>query len=314
MIENLSEIKKNLVKAKLAEKHSKMIQQIRKDIIELAILDAELDDINSRDQYIQFDTTKILQEIANTNWPTLTTTTYSFINIAMMGEDILQCKRCQGYDLVSNVPDESEELCAQCSMEAFQERRRLGQERERNEIVACKECGNKHPRYLLQTNPHYHTSSNVYCQPCLDRILQLFQRTCAICNIDYTAPDHAETFDLCSKCRTPLLTKEGRRVYHHNYRATSANLPATLTYKQWIQTLNFFDWKCAYCLRKFKGLEHYIPLGLNSAGTTANNCVPSCTHCNHTKQDKHPTEFERLFPTDNIARIKAYFANLAEHL
>jgi hypothetical protein len=48
--------------------------------------------------------------------------------------------------------------------------------------------------------------------------------------------------------------------------------------EQWIETLEYFDYTCAYCGGDYEVLEHYLPI--YKAGTTASNCVPACLHCN----------------------------------
>lgn len=65
-------------------------------------------------------------------------------------------------------------------------------------------------------------------------------------------------------------------------RAKNFGQPATLTLDQWLAVLNHFDRKCAYCQAKpYEVLEHFIPLSVNSLGSTAvENCVPSCRGCN----------------------------------
>jgi len=84
------------------------------------------------------------------------------------------------------------------------------------------------------------------------------------------------------------LTRIGDRVWQARERAIQANLPATLTVEQWLRTLEHFKWKCAYCEQRLGIIiEHFIPLPL--AGTTADNCVPSCYACNARKGNVHPS-------------------------
>ena len=96
----------------------------------------------------------------------------------------------------------------------------------------------------------------------------------------------------------------------HLMRAEEAGTPATLTLPQWQATITYFEYKCAYChTQTYQVLEHYMPIKL-SGGTSADNCIPSCKTCNTRKGNKHPDQFEHLFPTENIQRIKKYFASL----
>lgn len=104
---------------------------------------------------------------------------------------------------------------------------------------------------------------------------------------------------------------EARKVKHHNSRAKKANLPATLTPVQWLETVEYFQRKCAYCQKnEYTILEHYIPLG-HGKGTTADNCVPACGSCNNIKQSWNPNatygpDMERM--KEGFARVQAYLA------
>jgi hypothetical protein len=69
-----------------------------------------------------------------------------------------------------------------------------------------------------------------------------------------------------------------------NQRAKQAGARHDLTMEQWIETLEYFDYRCAYCGGKYEVVEHYLPV--HQAGTTASNCVPACLHCNIMKDRK----------------------------
>jgi hypothetical protein len=81
--------------------------------------------------------------------------------------------------------------------------------------------------------------------------------------------------------------REANAVKRHNERAIEAGCQATLTITQWINTLDYYEWRCAYCEGPYEELEHRIPIILGG-GTIAINCVPSCRPCNRTKSMKHP--------------------------
>jgi 5-methylcytosine-specific restriction endonuclease McrA len=93
----------------------------------------------------------------------------------------------------------------------------------------------------------------------------------------------------------------------HIGRANRLKLKASLTFKQWLATLDYFDWECAYCLKGFSCLEHYIPLSLNG-GTTSGNCLPACDSCNAKKNNHHPDQLDSIFPAENLARIRQYLS------
>lgn len=108
-----------------------------------------------------------------------------------------------------------------------------------------------------------------------------------------------EGVTLCSVCKQESLymvckdcekeyQAELQRVRTQLYRAKSANLPATLTLAEWLNTLKRFHHKCAYCqVKPYEVLEHYIPI-IRGGGTTAENCVPACFTCNSQKSSKEP--------------------------
>ena len=60
-----------------------------------------------------------------------------------------------------------------------------------------------------------------------------------------------------------------------NQRAKQAGARHDLTMEQWLETLEYFDHKCAYCGGEYQMIEHYLPI--YKAGTTVSNCVlPVC--------------------------------------
>ena len=76
----------------------------------------------------------------------------------------------------------------------------------------------------------------------------------------------------------------------HEQRST--NNPATLTSKEWSETLEFFDNSCAYCgivLEEGYHKDHFIPLCMGGEYTAA-NIIPSCPSCNMRKNAMHPRD------------------------
>src|SRR5260370_4804846 len=74
------------------------------------------------------------------------------------------------------------------------------------------------------------------------------------------------------------VVRELDRVEQQCSQARTLHAEATLTLLEWLETLNYFHWQCAYCQAKpFQILSHYLPLP--GAGTTADNCVPACRRC-----------------------------------
>ncbi len=96
--------------------------------------------------------------------------------------------------------------------------------------------------------------------------------------------------EVCLNCQQAYW-KEEQRLKVHLYRARKAGLSATLTLAEWLDTLDRYQYRCAYCSTGFyEVLEHYIPLtaGSPGGGTTKENCVPSCQSCNAKKRNEHP--------------------------
>ncbi len=103
---------------------------------------------------------------------------------------------------------------------------------------------------------------------------------------------------------------EEARVARHNAIAASELLPATLNLIEWISTLNYFQWRCAYCRGPYHLIEHYIPIVHGgeptwSGGTTWSNCVPACRSCNGKKGTQHPS-LVRTMPA--LGRVERYLA------
>jgi len=94
-----------------------------------------------------------------------------------------------------------------------------------------------------------------------------------------------------------LVVRELDRVEKQCFQARTFHVEATLTLVEWLETLNYFNWLCAYCQAKpFQIMSHYLPLP--QAGTTADNCVPACRRCGLA----HKQENERV--RDYLAHVK----------
>lgn len=114
------------------------------------------------------------------------------------------------------------------------------------------------------------------------------------------------------------------RVSHNNHRAKKLSLPATLTLKQWKDTLDYFKGCCAVCGRPSGfwhtlAQDHWIPISSpNCPGTVAANMIPLCHGdggCNNSKKDKLPIEwligkFGKRKGMQIFNRIQAYLETL----
>lgn len=74
-------------------------------------------------------------------------------------------------------------------------------------------------------------------------------------------------------------TRAARLVRKHNRRAEKRGLPATLTPAQWQRRIAETGGKCYFCGAEAESLEHRVPMHWGG-GTTYQNCVPCCIHCN----------------------------------
>lgn len=70
----------------------------------------------------------------------------------------------------------------------------------------------------------------------------------------------------------------------------------TLTLEEWIETLDFFEYSCAYCgvhqddLDRSLEQDHIIPVS-KGGGYTAGNIVPACKSCNASKNNQDLIEW-----------------------
>lgn len=173
----------------------------------------------------------------------------------------------------------------------------------------CQRCGQLYPRYTLKSvdMPGYHHN---HCSSCVDTVIAEYTRACCLCGKVYILGRSGTSgiADLCNDCATPKHKRESQRVCSHNSRARALGLPATLTFKEWVDTLDYFNWECAYCPNgEFTDLEHFVPLGEGS-GTAANNCIPACGSCNAKKNNRHPDQLDSIFLAENLARIRQYLS------
>lgn len=104
-------------------------------------------------------------------------------------------------------------------------------------------------------------------------------------------------FSLCPDCKhkrgwdtRKVIDVQVRNFQAALDRAKQKNLPATITFSDWLKTLQYFNWKCAYCQQNpYQVLDHFIPICLGG-GSTRSNCVPICRQCDKHKRFWHPKE------------------------
>ena len=90
-----------------------------------------------------------------------------------------------------------------------------------------------------------------------------------------------------------LENPEVNRLHKQRRRARMAQLPHDLTLDEWEDTLEYFDYSCAYCgvSDDNLGKEHVIPI-VKGGGYTVDNIIPACQSCN---SSKHTTDLEEWY-------------------
>ena len=109
---------------------------------------------------------------------------------------------------------------------------------------------------------------------------------------------------MCRECWREEWEGEARRVALQLERAKKAQGAATLSLKQWLATLDFCGWRCAFCDGPFEAMDHYVPLKYGG-GTVWSNCLPICKRDNTRKGDIHPNDpaMRLIFSAAVIERI-----------
>ena len=69
-------------------------------------------------------------------------------------------------------------------------------------------------------------------------------------------------------------------------RAALYAVPRTLTRGQWLEVVEIFDSRCAYCLERLERptIDHIEPIS-KGGHHSVENVVPACRHCNSSKHD-----------------------------
>lgn len=86
--------------------------------------------------------------------------------------------------------------------------------------------------------------------------------------------------------------------YHHNRRIKEQNQGDGLTKEQWLEMMNFFNWKCAYSQESFddkidnkkRTVDHIMPIDLQGLNEPW-NCVPMCKGYNSSKHKSNMLEW-----------------------
>jgi len=189
-----------------------------------------------------------------------------------------------------------------------------------NEMVTCTSCEIQLKRKdcFQRGNIPFRIplSIGTYCISCAKEILLEWEMCCVLCGTRYYKQARNTAHSLCDSCATPQNVRESRRLISHIGRISGNNIDDVISLSQWINTLNYFSWMCAYCQSvSFTDIDHFIPISLDGKHV-ASNCVPSCDTCNSKKKDTHPDKIVSI-PRSDIERVRAYLATqnaAADHL
>jgi 5-methylcytosine-specific restriction endonuclease McrA len=123
-----------------------------------------------------------------------------------------------------------------------------------------------------------------YHPQCAEIAKDEYQKICVVCHKKYVLPRLDSSIEICPSCNKGEYKRINQTLRQELYAAYKYGKPATLTLKEWLQTLNHFNWTCVYCgQRRYTDIEHFIPVA-RGGGTTRDNCVPACRCCNVRKK------------------------------
>ena len=179
----------------------------------------------------------------------------------------------------------------------------------RARIAMCRQCHRYVRMAEATTIPELvWLGDQVFCFECAEQVLAEHTFKCEACNHEFHARRPPSPFSICPECDSPGMTFALSSLAAQLQRALRQNLPATLTPHEWLDTLEYFGWRCAYCQRAdFACLDHFVPVS-QGGGTTRDNCVPACVSCNSTKGGKDP--HGSVIKPEAYARVIRYLTQI----
>lgn len=112
---------------------------------------------------------------------------------------------------------------------------------------------------------------------------------------------------LCSRCYSRKYDAL-MQVNSAKLKAKKYGAPATLTWEEWLETKEHFDFRCVYCGGdNAEALDHFVPLTSGGA-SSKDNCVPACKPCNSKKGKTHPDKLTSI-RIGVIRHIRSYLAS-----
>ena len=107
-----------------------------------------------------------------------------------------------------------------------------------------------------------------------------------------------------------IQKKKEMITYNQSQRAKRYNLDANLTVNEWVECIEYFKCRCAYCGKYTTKLhqDHVVPV---SKGGPYNryNIVPACRNCNTNKNAQDLIEWyqrQKFFDSDRLLKILVY--------
>jgi 5-methylcytosine-specific restriction endonuclease McrA len=100
--------------------------------------------------------------------------------------------------------------------------------------------------------------------------------------------DHKERINqLSAKWKKTEKGKASEQRYKSKRRTRESEVPNTLTFGEWLDILEKYNYKCAYCGNQLGNgnppeRDHKIPVS-RGGNNTKDNIVPSCRNCNSKK-------------------------------
>ena len=181
------------------------------------------------------------------------------------------------------------------------------------ELKRCTKCGENKPN----TNEYFYFQN---------KSKGTLRSRCKVCNNDkdkgkeyyennkdkilkYKKKYYENNKDKLKKCREN--NKDKYKEYNHKRRALKVGNGGSYTKSQWLDTLEYFDYKCAYtgeCIKHNCHVEHIVPI---SKGGTSYiwNLVPSTASANLSKHNRDMEEWYReqeYFCEERLNKIYEY--------
>lgn len=159
---------------------------------------------------------------------------------------------------LDSLTEKTEYCCSNCLPERREEKGILDLKEQHDKCVSCKQWFKK-------------------------GVVQLYRRS-NNSRYDFLCPKCIED-DLVVVAFLKSTAKERSRIAVQNKRTRDLGLVSNLTIEEWLEIIERYENKCAYCGDEWTDLEHVISVA-EGGGTTKANVVPSCRACNTEKRFK----------------------------